>query len=598
MRPTITLTGKKAREAILKGVNAIYGTAGRTLGPNGKNALLYNTFNRGGRITNDGYTVAECQEPKDIFVRCAAQTFRESCKRTNEKVGDGTTTTVVIGGKLYNEVEKLFSETDSQIGGGSKTSVMVLKKKILESAIKVKEEIKKVTKKVETIEELENIAIVSVEDRELGKIIAKMAWETGVDGFIDVVEGYKGEIETEVIKGMRFPAKVAAKGFVNNTQKYEMVAQDCAVLITNYKLDNAAQVAECLNPLLKNNPKIILFAPEFSSEVLTDMFKGMFVVNQQGEKIKKPGLDLFPVHVPSLRTEQFEDLAIYCGARFIDKNKGAQLRAVTENDLGFLEKLVVKDTEAREDATAIGGKGARMEKVITYEQGEVDGKKVKRIKEKVTTAVGERIETLKSQLEETREVQFKKLIERRIASMGSAIGIVRVGGATKASTLYLKLKIEDGVYACKAALRGGYVKGGGLCLKEIADKMPDDDILKPAISAPYNQIQSHGAIEITPEIIDPMEAVYYSVEHATEVVANLITVDIITQEMEDPIHGEGELAIARALGELVLNDRIHKGQLKEDEREAARENQYRMLTDEHLSTDELVELSGHNDFAV
>ena len=927
MRTTQTLIGEKARAAITKGVNAIYGTAGRTLGPNGKNALLYRSFNRGSRITNDGYTVAEVQEPKDIFVRLAAQTFKESCKRTNEKVGDGpqdlnsriltpkgwvrmgdikvndeicgtngtfqrvigvfpkgklekykvyfsgngvvtccknhmwtvsghgmkkqtlplaslisdyeklnkdntvshkyyvgttvaefkeqgelmsvdpyllglllgdgsltgkgksyielslgklkkhvldkiilpdglklkidyisaknyyrvkiqgrtpdgksmkdlimdfgllgvrsdkkfipipylfssvdsrkkllqglidtdahvnerglfeflstsrkladdfadlcrslgkqisireknrvggggysentvfcvserkgykygnkiikiestgelvdmqcikvsnfdnlyitddyvlthnTTTTVVIGGSLYKAVDRILNEANSSFGGTG-VNVMALKRKILESAEKVKERIKGIAKKISTLEELENVAIISVEDEKLGKTIAKMAWEVGVDGFIDIVEGYKNEIETEVIKGMRFPAKVAAKGFLNNPAKYEMAAQDCAVLVTNYKLDSAGQVADAIGPLLKENPKIILIAPEFSQEVLTEMWKSMFAIDQQGNKVKKPGVDFFPVHTPSLRTEQFEDLATYCGARFIDKAKGAKLKNITAQDLGFLEKLVVKDSEAKEDATAVGGKGMRDEKTQTFEEIENEGKKKKVFKDRITTAVKDRIETLRGQLEETKEPQFKKLIERRIASMSSAIGIIRVGDSTQASSLYWKLKIEDGVYACKAALRGGYVKGGGLCLKEIADDMADDDILKPALLAPYNQIQANGALPITENIIDPTETVYYSVEHATQVVANLITVDIITQEAEDPIHGEGEIAIARAIGELVLNDRIHKGQLKESEREAARDNQYRMLTDENLSTDELVELSGHDDFAV
>src|SRR5574343_252421 len=99
MRTTRTISGSNALKAIHKGVNAVYKPVSVTFGPEGKNALLYRTMNRGNRITNDGVTVAECQEPRDQFERMAAQTFKESCKRTNEKVGDGTTCTTILGGK-------------------------------------------------------------------------------------------------------------------------------------------------------------------------------------------------------------------------------------------------------------------------------------------------------------------------------------------------------------------------------------------------------------------------------------------------------------------------------------------------------------------
>jgi len=558
MRSTKTITGSKAREALKKGVNAIYEPVRVTFGHEGKNALLYRTNNRGNRITNDGVTVSECQEPKDQFVRMASQTFKEACKRTNEKVGDGTTGTTIVAGKLFNEACKVLDKNHSIIGSNSGTSPISIKKEILASAELVKKEIKKSSKKVKNLKDLEKIAIISVEDEELGKIVAKMAWEVGVDGFIDIVEGYKSKIETEVIKGMRFPAKVAGSGFVNNPGKFEMVAKDCDVLITNYELDNEKQVSDFLNPLLDKHPKMVIISPKFSSEVLTGLYQATYntAIGKNGEVVKtKAKYDLLPVLAPSLRTEQLEDLAIYFGAKFIDKNKGDKLSSITESDLGFAEKIVVKDTEAKEDAIATGGQGTR-------DTTDIEGKDV----EVIESAVTKRLNTLKDQLRETRQEQFKKLMERRIASMASAVGIIRVGDSTEASSYYKKLKIEDAVFACRAALKSGYVKGGGLCLKEIADKM-EDSIMKTAILAPYEQIASSvdGELEIGDDIIDPADAIYYSIEHATKVVANLITVDTITVEIEDPVMGEGEYAIARMLREFVITDKINKGQLKEGE---------------------------------
>ena len=551
---------------MLEGVNAIYRPVSLTLGPQGKNALLYRTYNRGSRITNDGYTTAEVQEPQDIFVRLAANTFKEICKRTNEKVGDGTTTTAVIGGKLFNNCYNLLNEgrTDFKAGESGKFGVQALKKRILETAKKVKEEIKAAAKKIETLEDLEKIAIVSVEDAELGKIVAKMAWEVGLDGFIDVVEGYKGVIETEDIKGMRFPAKVAAKAFVNNPARYEMVAADCPVFLTNYALDNAAEFGGVFRELNKSISKVIVIAPSFSENVLVNMVNAT-----------KSGYFFFPVAVPSLRPDQFEDLAIYCGAKFLDKNKNKSIRTVMPADLGFLEKLIVKDTETKEEAVVTGGAGTVRRKETYMEN--------KQLKERETDSISERIEILKSQLTETRQEQFKKLLERRIASMASAVGVIRVGGSTEAESLYKKLKLEDAVYASKAALRGGYVKGGGLCLKEIADKLPNDDVLKSALLLPYELIQSsaEGGIKITDDIIDPAEAVYYEVEHAVSVVANLITVEVVTQETEDVQFGDAVIALSIVIGEAVLAYRRHLGQIKENEEEAERDKLRNLTIDEH-----------------
>ncbi len=582
MRTTKTLLGPKAREAVIKGINAIYLPVRPSIGPQAKKALLFRSFNRGSRIVDDGKTISECQEPRDQFQRLAANTFKEACRKTDEIVGDGTTATTIIGGKLANTVYARLTDTSSSSFGSKSGSVglSTLKDNIFASAQKIKDAIKKSAKKVESLEELEKIAIISVEDKELGKVIAKMAWEVGVDGFIDVVEGFKGEIETEVIRGMRFASKVPAKGFLNNAAKYEMIAKDCAVFITNYALDNLKEFSDAINPHLEKNPKVIIFAPSFGNNVLTDMYQAMYKADPKtGARIRNTQYDFFPVAVPSLRTEQLEDLAIYCGATFFDKNKGKKLYALKESDFGYLEKLVVKDVEAKEDAIAIGGKGTRD---IAGLDKDKDGKTA------VSTPITERVEMLKKQLGETREIPFKKLLERRIASMASAVGVIRVGDSTAASSLYRKLKIEDAVYATKSALRGGYVKGGGLCLKELAESLLEEsDVLRPALCSPYEQIQASvdGGIVIGEDVLDPAEVAYYAVEHATQVVANLMTVEIITVETEDPIMGEGEFAIARALQELVINDKINKGQLRENEAEMFRDSMNGQSVEEMVSLD-------------
>lgn len=549
-QPTKTLLDTKAQEAIVRGVRAIYEPVRRTLGPSGSNALLYRTYNRGSRITNDGITIAGVIEPKNEFDQLVSSTFREAAKKTNEKAGDGTTSTVVIGGKLILGMFDTLSESSSIIQtNSSKKSVIALKNELIEAKDKVIEKIKERAKEIKTIEELEEIACVSVEDQELGKVISKMVWEVGVDGFVDTVEGYKGEIETEIIKGMRFPAKVAAKAFVTNPARFEMIAQEVPTVVTNFAFDNPVQLRFCNANVLETS-KLVIFAPSFSEPVLVELVKAW-----------KNNFQIYPVLTPSLRTDQYEDLATYTASTFINKDKGMKLDRITKADLGYAEKIVVKDTDAREDAAVIGGGGTKDREV-----------KVNNMEMSAKSAVAERIETLQKQVDETKDDIRKKMLQRRIASMSSAIGIIRVGASTQAESLYKKLKIEDAVYASKAALQEGYVKGGGLCLKEIAEELPES-LLTEALKAPYEQIQENaGGIEIGESIIDPAKVVRLSVEHAVSVASNLITVRVIIPESREKNPAEGYEAIADAIMTYTKFWARYQGLLKENELEIEKDN--------------------------
>ncbi len=552
-KSTLTISSdKKVLDYLKQGVEAIAIPVAKTLGPEAKTTLMYRTYNRGPRNVDDGFYTAEVILPKNPFVRLVAEFFKEATMRTNRKVGDGTSATTSLAHSLFNDI---YSKLQAKSSGYSSvkvgTGVMQLKKEILAEAKKVKEQIIAVAKPIKSVADLEKIASVSLgEENDISKMVAQMAFKVGVDGFIDVTEGYKGEIESEVIEGMRFPAKICGKAFVNKPERYEMVIEDCPVFVTNHKMDNDLLARFVVSKF--ESTKAILFAPDFSEQVLVNM-----VLARQN------GTFLWPIKVPSLRTEQMEDLAIFCGARLIDKNKGDKLETVNAGCLGHLQKLIVKDTETKEDAVALGGRGE--EKQQYTETDRVNGKKEQKLVEK--SAIQKRIEVLKGQLEETKEPQFQMLMKRRIASMASAGGVIRVGSPTDAESLPLKLKIEDVVFACRAALKSGYVKGGGLCLKEIADKLPENHILKEALQAPYKQIQTNaGGIDIGKDIIDPADAVYYTVEHATSVVASLITVgNLIVEEPELQI-GESEKEIAKAINGYTMLIKREKGLMSDNEK--------------------------------
>lgn len=559
-KPTPLSFDNKARESILKGINKIYDAVRMSIGPQGGNALIFGIYSRPYRITNDGVTIAEVIELKDPHEKLAAKAFVDAAKQTNLKAGDGTSATTVIAGKLLNDIMPLISQTSDTEGfdvfkkGNKKRGVMDIKKELFDTRNTVIEKIKERSQKVESLETLKKIATISVENEKLGDTIATMAWDVGTDGFIDIVEGFKGGIETEIIKGSRFPAKVPAKVFVNNIARYEMVSEDVHVLLTNYVIDK--QTMSLLLKNLQGTPKLAIIAPDFKESALITMAN---INNKNGELLYAP------VKAPSLRTEQFIDIEVFSGARFVNKDRGDKPENVTKADLGFFTKLVVKDNETREDAVALGGKGFQNREI------NVSGDKMP-----VLNAVEQRIGELKGQVEETRIESQKNLLKRRIAGISSAVGVIRVSYETDAETYYWKKKIEDAVYACKAALEEGYVRGGGLCLKEIAEELPEDNLLRPALIAPYDQIQENAqGLEIAPDIFDPTKAIRCAVFHAVSVAANLATVKVIIPEEQERTPAEGYKDIADAISLYAHYWAREKGIIKENELEIAKDNMQR-----------------------
>lgn len=560
MDTTVTLSGGEARRKVRAGVKKVLENVKLTLGPEGKNALLPRTYNRGPRITNDGYTVIEnVRQLKDPHERLVAESFAEGSKRTNELAGDGTTATSVIAGNLFFDIIDQLPDKDiPSVQGIATKGTRAIRKELKELKEQVIQKIKYRATKIETLEDLKKIARISIgkEDTEIADKVAELLWDIGiedgvfVDNHVDVVEGYKGEIEIEKTVGMHFPAKLAHRAFITKPERFEMETEPTHVLITNHEIDNPYQLTELLTKVCVPNgiSKLAIFAPKYSSPVITSMIKTI-----------QNGLFLYPILTPSLRTEQLEDLAAYTEATVIDKDKRKLLSTKLE-DLGFAEKIIVKDTEVRDDAKLMGGRGEKSE------------------------SVKNRKDVLKAQLVEAKNDLVKMTLERRIANLSSAMGVVRVGASTSAEQLYLKLKIEDGVFACKAALQEGYVRGGGLCLKEIAEEM-DDNLMTKALKAPYNQIQQNAGqyIEIEDDVIDPAKVIRLEVEHAVEIAATLATVDLLIADEQDHTVYDGYEVVAKAIGKGVYYDAKHRGLIKENEDEA--EEDRNKLFEEAMMTD-------------
>lgn len=496
MKKIIVSSDKNTRNRIIKGAKIVADTVGKTLGIGGRNAIILKKY-RSPLCTNDGVTVARHIVLDDEIEDLGAQVTVEACMKTNEMVGDATTSTAVLVGVLLDSVQK---RTAKNVLGMSDNTTH-LAREILDTSKKVIEKIKSQAKELND-DDLLNVAVTSLGNAEYGKIVADMMKEIGRDGYISVEDNWLTQygIDTEINIGLRKLARYASPYFSTNSKK-EAIWEDAKILVCNEDIETAQAIQKLINEILKSKDKklVIINGSEgegFSKPFIISTLNTLSIIKQGQTNLPNPLL----IKAPSLTSEELEDIAVFCNAKFINKNQGMKLSDVSieqvPSDLGFAKKVVVNDNEM----------------IITGGAGD-------------TTF---RIKTLNDEIEIERDTMFKEKMKRRIADLSSGVGIIRVGATTEQERTHLKDKIEDAKNACKASMEEGTIRGGGIPLKEIAEELGKDSILYEALQAPYNKIQENYGekLEIADNIIDSAKATRLAVQNACSVVAKLITTDI------------------------------------------------------------------------
>lgn len=478
----VSVSGTKARESIKNGVNKAVDMVKITLGPMGRNVLLERPTGYPW-IVNDGVTIAKHIILKDPVENQVAQAIIEATLKTNENVGDGTTTAMVLAGAIINEALK-------EMGEGTlleTPNVMETYREIKENCQKVIEELKKMAKPIKTKQDMIDVATACCEDKKSGEIIADMYEKLGKDGIISVEDSYKEETSTEIVSGMKFSGGYVSKSLAN-TDKGDAILEDCKILVTNHQIESIDDFVP-FALFLRNNKNIselVIIADSFHNSVLPTL-------------IQNTQLGVFrflAIKAPSLLPEQYEDIAVYTGATFIDKEKGMKVCNVKLEDLGRAKRIITNQTET----AIIEGKGNKPN-------------------------IEARIKKIKEELKLETHDPFKKRLQKRMGAVAGSIGIIMAGAKTPTERQYIRLKLEDAVYGTKAALEEGVVEGGGLALKKIAEKLPKN-ILTEALKAPYYQIQENagGKLKIGKDILDPVKVTRTALENACSA-AILITTD-------------------------------------------------------------------------
>lgn len=453
--------GEDARRALEAGVNKLANTVKITLGPKGRNVVLDKKFGSP-LITNDGVTIAKEIELEDAFENMGAQLVKEVATKTNDVAGDGTTTATLLAQAIIREGLK-------NVAAGA--NPMILKKGIQKAVDTAVEGFAEISQKVKGKEDIARVASVSSNDEEIGKLIADAMEKVTNDGVITVEESKTMGTNLELVEGMQFDRGYVSGYMVTDTDKMEAVLDNPYLLITDKKISNIQEVLPILEQIVQQGKKLVIVAEDVEGEALATLIVNKLRGTFTCVAVKAPGFG-------DRRKAMLQDIAILTGGQVITEELGLDLKETTIDQLGRAEKIIVQ----KENTIIVGGSG--------------DEK-----------AIRDRINSIKSQIEETTSDFDREKLQERLAKLSGGVAVIQVGAATETEMKEKKLRIEDALAATRAAVEEGIVSGGGIAfvnviskVKEVVDKLSGDErtgamIIAKALEEPIRQIAINAGVE-------------------------------------------------------------------------------------------------------
>ncbi|MFA4936956.1 MAG: chaperonin GroEL [Patescibacteria group bacterium] len=445
------------RASLKRGVDKLANAVKVSLGPRGRNVILDKGYGSP-TVTNDGVTIAKEIELEDKFENIGAQLLQEVASKTNDVAGDGTTTAVVLAQALiYEGFKNLAAGANPQ----------ALRHGIEKGVQAVVEALKKQAKHVVSREEIAQVASISANDEEVGKVIAEAMEKVGKDGVITVEESQGMAIEKELVEGMQFDRGYVSPYMVTNADRMESVYEDPMILVTDKKIASVQEILPLLEKIAQSGKKeLVIIAEDVEGEALAT-----FVVNNLRKTfntlaIKAPGFG-------DRRKEMLQDIAVLTGATVISEDVGLKLDGVDLKMLGGARKVIA----TKEESTIVSGKGD--EKIIK-----------------------DRIAQIKKEIERTDSDFDKEKLQERLAKLSGGVAVLKVGAATETEMKERKFKVEDALHATRAAVEEGIVVGGGVALVRAAetlekievsaDERVGVNILLKALEEPLKQIAENA----------------------------------------------------------------------------------------------------------
>ena len=452
--------GEDARRALEAGVNALANTVKITLGPKGRNVVLDKKFGAP-LITNDGVTIAKEVELEDPFENMGAQLVKEVATKTNDVVGDGTTTATVLAQAMIREGLK-------NVAAGA--NPMVVKKGIEMATDEAVKTLSEISKPVETKQAIAQVAAISSSDEVIGNLIAEAMEKVGKDGVITVEDSNTFGIDIDVVEGMEFDKGYLSPYMVNNTETMKAELSNPYILITDQKISTIQDILPLLEGIMQSGKPLLIIAEDVESEALATLVLNKIRGTLNVVAVKAPGFG-------DRRKRMLEDIAIVTGGQPIMEELGVALSDVTLDMLG-----TAKSVKVTKDATTI-----------------VDGAGKK-------ADIEERINTINAQIEETSSDFDREKLQERKAKLSGGVAVIKVGAATEAELKETKSRIDDALQATHAAVEEGIVAGGGAALidamtvlddlkAEDVDEQVGINIVSKACEAPMRAIAENSGFE-------------------------------------------------------------------------------------------------------
>lgn len=497
--PKQIIYNEEARQALLRGVNALADVVKVTLGPKGRNVVLDKSFGPP-VITKDGVTVAKEVELPDNFENAGVKLVKEVASKTNDDVGDGTTTATVLAQAIIKAGMK-------HVTAG--TSPIAIKRGLDKCLVGIIDELKNHIARPVEQSEIAHVASISANDQEIGAKIAEAMQEVGKDGVITVEESQSFGMTIETVKGMRFDKGYISGYMMTNADTMEAELQNPLILVTDQKVSTMVSLVPVLEKIMETGRKdIVIIAEDVDGDALPTLIlnkvRGVFNVLA----VKAPGFG-------DRRKDMLQDIAILTGAKLVSAEAGLKLEDLTVADLGSASKVVA----TKDSTTIVGGKGD-----IALIEARV-------------TQIKNGIEKAESEFDRTK-------LQERLAKIAGGVAVIKVGAATETEMREVKHRIEDAVGATKAAVEEGIVPGGGVALIRAFDaymtsengiSLSGDElvvlnILEAALEAPLRQIAENAGEDgsvVVSKVKEAHNNVNYGYDATINEYGNLVEAGII-----------------------------------------------------------------------
>jgi chaperonin GroEL len=538
--PKKILYGDEARNKILEGVDALANAVKSTLGPRGRNVVIFTKYDSP-LVTKDGVTVAKSIDLEDPSLDAGAQLVKQAASSTADTAGDGTTTAVVLAQKIYSDGMKAITANANPVGiqrGIEKAIDFICGKVDPKTGLRAAGELDKHSVPV-VGDMIVQVGTISANgDEKIGELIAAAMRSAGKDGVITVEESKTIETSLESVEGMQLKTGFISPYFVTDAERQECVLNDCFLLICEQKLGSIAPIKSILEQIARTGKPVLVIAEDVEGEVIPVLVVNKLKGMMQSCAVKAPGVGAF-------RKELLNDIAALTGGRAILQDLGATTESLKLSDLGKAEKIII----TRTSTTIVRGAGTK-------------------------EAVADRVKAIRTQigmLEPGQDYERDRLQER-LAKLVGGVSIIKVGADSDVAMQEKKARVEDAMFATRAAVEEGVVPGGGTILARLAGLLYDaegnreertgiaivlgamqeplrcivsnagedpDAVLLKVVSAKeinwgYNAATLEFENLVDSGVIDPTKVVRTALQNAASVAGIMLTVEtLIIDELEE-----------------------------------------------------------------